>query len=283
MRRKPWRTGKSVQYQGVGGGSIGIRTLETVPRLHTFQACAFDHSATDPLARFLHAGLDRMQGADGRKLRGWPGRMSDWPGRQNRLGQSCNRAVERLWRPVGSGCRPGQDRDEIGRLIRLDHWPGRAAVQAGLQCRLACRVGLSADQAGSQFRLGCRAGLSTVQAGSQFGLARSSGRAIAQVRFGEPSALTPVAPPPQQPARPRFIRPTPVHPPDPGSPARRQFKSCPNSPSPTPVQSSRAYSGGPCSRPYPSAPGRFRPSVPHGCRRRVAGRSDPPLRRSGSA
>ena len=31
------------------GGSIGIRTLETVPRLHTFQACAFDHSATDPL------------------------------------------------------------------------------------------------------------------------------------------------------------------------------------------------------------------------------------------
>ena len=34
---------------GVVGGSIGIRTLETVPRLHTFQACAFDHSATDPL------------------------------------------------------------------------------------------------------------------------------------------------------------------------------------------------------------------------------------------
>ena len=31
------------------GGDEGIRTLETVPRLHTFQACAFDHSATDPL------------------------------------------------------------------------------------------------------------------------------------------------------------------------------------------------------------------------------------------
>ena len=33
----------------VGGGETGIRTLETVPRLHTFQACAFDHSATCPL------------------------------------------------------------------------------------------------------------------------------------------------------------------------------------------------------------------------------------------
>src|SRR5690606_2587575 len=30
------------------GGQGGIRTLETVPRLHTFQACAFDHSATCP-------------------------------------------------------------------------------------------------------------------------------------------------------------------------------------------------------------------------------------------
>ena len=31
------------------GGATGIRTLETVSRLHTFQACAFDHSATAPL------------------------------------------------------------------------------------------------------------------------------------------------------------------------------------------------------------------------------------------
>ena len=30
------------------GGETGIRTLETIPRLHTFQACAFDHSATSP-------------------------------------------------------------------------------------------------------------------------------------------------------------------------------------------------------------------------------------------
>ena len=30
------------------GGQRGIRTLETVTRLHAFQACAFDHSATSP-------------------------------------------------------------------------------------------------------------------------------------------------------------------------------------------------------------------------------------------
>ncbi len=33
----------------MSGGETGIRTLETVSRLHTFQACAFDHSATSPL------------------------------------------------------------------------------------------------------------------------------------------------------------------------------------------------------------------------------------------
>ncbi len=33
---------------GLGGGERGIRTLETVTRLHTFQACAFDHSAISP-------------------------------------------------------------------------------------------------------------------------------------------------------------------------------------------------------------------------------------------
>ena len=30
------------------GGERGIRTLETVSRLHAFQACAFNHSATSP-------------------------------------------------------------------------------------------------------------------------------------------------------------------------------------------------------------------------------------------
>ena len=36
-----------------GGGGRGIRTLETVARLHAFQACAFDRSATSPLVIYL--------------------------------------------------------------------------------------------------------------------------------------------------------------------------------------------------------------------------------------
>jgi hypothetical protein len=39
-------------FARASGGQRGIRTLETVPRLHTFQACAFDHSATCPFPRF---------------------------------------------------------------------------------------------------------------------------------------------------------------------------------------------------------------------------------------
>ncbi len=31
------------------GGQRGIRTLDTVARIHAFQACAFSHSATCPL------------------------------------------------------------------------------------------------------------------------------------------------------------------------------------------------------------------------------------------
>jgi hypothetical protein len=31
------------------GGEKGIRTLDTVARIHAFQACAFNHSATSPL------------------------------------------------------------------------------------------------------------------------------------------------------------------------------------------------------------------------------------------
>jgi hypothetical protein len=30
------------------GGKEGIRTLDTVTRIHAFQACAFSHSATFP-------------------------------------------------------------------------------------------------------------------------------------------------------------------------------------------------------------------------------------------
>ena len=40
-------TGKPLMNNVAGGGG-GIRTLETVSRLHAFQACAFNHSATPP-------------------------------------------------------------------------------------------------------------------------------------------------------------------------------------------------------------------------------------------
>ena len=35
-------------FARASGGESGIRTRETVSRLHAFQACAFDHSATSP-------------------------------------------------------------------------------------------------------------------------------------------------------------------------------------------------------------------------------------------
>ena len=41
-----------MNVRGVGelraGGGSGIRTRDTVSRIHTFQACAFNHSATPP-------------------------------------------------------------------------------------------------------------------------------------------------------------------------------------------------------------------------------------------
>ncbi len=43
------RLGSENEFAGASGGETGIRTLETVSRLHTFQACAFDHSATSPV------------------------------------------------------------------------------------------------------------------------------------------------------------------------------------------------------------------------------------------
>ena len=43
------------------GGEGGIRTLDTVSRIHAFQACAFNHSATSP----SHGvGEDSTIGAD---------------------------------------------------------------------------------------------------------------------------------------------------------------------------------------------------------------------------
>jgi hypothetical protein len=54
IKRRGWSrlSEKIVQFQGnnllQSGGERGIRTPETVARLHTFQACAFSHSATSP-------------------------------------------------------------------------------------------------------------------------------------------------------------------------------------------------------------------------------------------
>ena len=52
------------------GGEIGIRTLDTVPRMLDFESSAFDHSAISPASRQLYRGwrawrkaCDRMRGA----------------------------------------------------------------------------------------------------------------------------------------------------------------------------------------------------------------------------
>ncbi len=46
------------------GGESGIRTRDTVSRIHTFQACAFNHSATSP--RACHEGVRAdLQGSAG--------------------------------------------------------------------------------------------------------------------------------------------------------------------------------------------------------------------------
>jgi hypothetical protein len=39
---------KNSENDLIYGGGRGIRTLDTVSRIHTFQACAFNHSATPP-------------------------------------------------------------------------------------------------------------------------------------------------------------------------------------------------------------------------------------------
>lgn len=42
------------------GGESGIRTRDTVSRIHTFQACAFNHSATSPFYLFLRRKTDKQ-------------------------------------------------------------------------------------------------------------------------------------------------------------------------------------------------------------------------------
>ena len=46
---RPLRLIRSYRELNKTGGESGIRTRDTVSRIHTFQACAFNHSATSPL------------------------------------------------------------------------------------------------------------------------------------------------------------------------------------------------------------------------------------------
>ena len=45
------------------GGQRGIRTLDTVARIHAFQACAFNHSATCPFYA-VNAEAERRERRD---------------------------------------------------------------------------------------------------------------------------------------------------------------------------------------------------------------------------
>ena len=52
-----WGKKTTVRSLCLNGGEKGIRTLDTVARIHAFQACAFNHSATSP-ARLQYNGKD---------------------------------------------------------------------------------------------------------------------------------------------------------------------------------------------------------------------------------
>ena len=64
------------------GGGGGIRTLETVARLHAFQACAFNHSATPPLAGatilIADACASHLRAGGAIEVHG-PGALFPWP------------------------------------------------------------------------------------------------------------------------------------------------------------------------------------------------------------
>ena len=49
------------KLQKVDGGEKGIRTLDTVTRIHAFQACAFNHSATSPALAGTYTLVDEDQ------------------------------------------------------------------------------------------------------------------------------------------------------------------------------------------------------------------------------
>src|SRR5271170_4342606 len=62
---------KTVRY----GGGGGIRTRDTVSRIHTFQACAFSRSATPPVALMIWALTSRIAPGEERTQAAWASRV----------------------------------------------------------------------------------------------------------------------------------------------------------------------------------------------------------------
>ena len=58
VRRSPRSKKPTYAKASVGeGGDQGIRTLDTVSRIHTFQACLFNHSSRSPIPSSLKASM----------------------------------------------------------------------------------------------------------------------------------------------------------------------------------------------------------------------------------
>lgn len=58
---RPLKIFKFKYLERLSGGESGIRTRDTVPRIHTFQACAFNHSATSPSIAIVISSDDQNQ------------------------------------------------------------------------------------------------------------------------------------------------------------------------------------------------------------------------------
>ncbi len=107
-RRSAAEGSKRPRFGACGGGGSGIRTRDTVSGIHTFQACAFNHSATPPSAnrapgrargapgaaraarcRAVSRVRRPAQGAVGRAMRKPPGRVPH-PSASSRWKRTCS-------------------------------------------------------------------------------------------------------------------------------------------------------------------------------------------------
>ena len=75
---------KSHWYSDFFGGGSGIRTHDTVARIHAFQACAFSHSAIPPAGRGIGGTIEVAPPSASRPLDPCrvPIQDASWPGRQ---------------------------------------------------------------------------------------------------------------------------------------------------------------------------------------------------------